>query len=282
MTHKQARDRTQAHRARWTARPLGLCLSAAVAAFAVLARPVSADEGTVQTTPASVERLETTQPNAVEGPSKQADFASVKVSRDARHVANWVVHSGDNQGMAFAIIDKPRAKVLVFDPSGRIQGAAPVLLGMARGDHSVPGIGERKMSDIRPEERTTPAGRFVAEPGRNLRGEDIVWIDYDAAVSMHRVRANNPKERRLQRLATPTATDNRISYGCVNVPAAFYDAVVSPAFRDAKGIVYVLPDTRSTREVFGSSFDVKETHNGAVMPSTAARPSQVAHAVGES
>ena len=38
-----------------------------------------------------------------------------------------------------------------------------------------------------PEERTTPAGRFVAERGQNLRGEDVVWIDYDAAVLMHRV-----------------------------------------------------------------------------------------------
>jgi hypothetical protein len=63
-----------------------------------------------------------------------------------------------------------------------------VLLGLARGDVSVPGIGERKISDINPHERTTPAGRFISEPGRNLSGEDIVWVDYDAAVSMHRVR----------------------------------------------------------------------------------------------
>ena len=79
-----------------------------------------------------------------------------------------------------------------------------MLLGLARGDDTVPGIGEKKLSEIPPEERTTPAGRFVAEPGVNAEGDDIVWVDYDAAVSMHRVRTTNPVERRLQRLLSRT------------------------------------------------------------------------------
>jgi hypothetical protein len=106
------------------------------------------------------------------------------------------------------------------------------------------------MADIRDDERTTPAGRFVSEPGRNLSGEDIVWVDYDAAVSMHRVRATNKSERRLERLATPTAADNRISYGCINVPAAFYDAHVKPSFGTAKAVIYVLPETRPASTLF--------------------------------
>lgn len=56
-----------------------------------------------------------------------------------------------------------------------------------------------------PHERTTPAGRFLAEAGRNADGDDIFWVDYDVAVSMHRVRAHVPAERRLQRLASPTS-----------------------------------------------------------------------------
>ena len=139
----------------------------------------------------------------------------------------------------------------VFDAAGNPRGSSPVLLGLAVGDDSVPGIGERKMSDIRPAERTTPAGRFVSEPGRNLQGEDIVWIDYDAAVSMHRVRNGNQADRRLERLATPTPADNRISYGCVNVPAAFYDAFIKPFFGVKPAVVYVLPETRPASAVFG-------------------------------
>jgi hypothetical protein len=182
--------------------------------------------------------------------SKQADFEQERASREARQVADWVVNSGDNHRMPFVIVDKTDAKVFVFHADGRLRGAAPALLGMARGDDAVPGIGDRKISSIRTEERTTPAGRFVAALDRNLRGEEILWVDYATAISMHRVHANKPKERRLQRLATPTPLDNRISYGCINVPAKFYDNVVRPAFNGTNGIVYVLPETRLAREVF--------------------------------
>ena len=188
---------------------------------------------------------------------QRADFAREQASRDARHVADWVVDSGDNVDKPFVIVDKTNARVFVFDAAGRIRGAAPALLGSARGDHSVPGIGDRELSDMLPKDRTTPAGRFVAALGRNFRGEDVVWVDYDAAVSLHRVITSNPKERRLHRLATPTPKDNRISYGCINVPARFYETVVSPTFAGTDGIVYVLPETRPARSVFGT-FDVAQ------------------------
>jgi len=129
--------------------------------------------------------------------------------------------------------------------------------GLARGDYAVPGIGDRKLSGIRPEERTTAAGRFVASLGFNFHGKDVLWVDYNGAVSLHRVITTKPSERRLQRLATPTPLDNRISYGCINVPEKFYNNVVSPAFTGTYGIVYVLPETRSNSEIFASYYDVE-------------------------
>src|SRR5687768_2811245 len=143
-----------------------------------------------------------------------------------------------------------------------IRGAAPALLGLARGDDTVPGIGDRALAAILPEERTTPAGRFVAQRGMAFRGEDVLWVDYESGVSMHRVVTGNARERRLERLATPTPGDNRISYGCINVPAAFYDNVVAPSFIGTTGIVYVLPETRPVRQVFGS-YDVDERRSYA-------------------
>ena len=109
------------------------------------------------------------------------------------------------------------------------------------------------MAQVLPHERTTPAGRFLAEPGHNAQGEDIVWVDYDTAVSFHRVRVANPSDRRLQRLATPTASDNRISYGCINVPVNFYNNVLRPAMTESGAVVYVLPETRSWQQVFWPS-----------------------------
>lgn len=170
---------------------------------------------------------------------------------DVHALWRWVQAARDARGAPFAIIDKRGARLWVFDGAGLPLGNAPVLLGLARGDGSVPGIGERAMAEIRPHERTTPAGRFVAEPGRNAAGEDIFWVDYDAAVSLHRLRRVHASERRDERLASPTAQDNRITYGCINVPAVFYDVRLRPLF--ARGaVVYILPDTLPLRAVFAS------------------------------
>ena len=183
--------------------------------------------------------------------SRAQPARSLQGATSWRDVSAWIRASGDNGGKPFAIIDKKAAIVHIFGAAGDWRASSPVLLGLAVGDESVPGIGERKMADIKPHERTTPAGRFVSEPGVNLQGEDIVWIDYDAAVSMHRVRTSNKADRRLQRLATPTVADNRISYGCVNVPAAFYDRFIKPAFGAAPAMVYVLPETHPLSDLPG-------------------------------
>lgn len=178
---------------------------------------------------------------------KFADFKGHAASPEAIHVANWVVDASDSHHMPFVIIDKRNAQVHVFDAQGALLGSSPVLLGSAHGDDSVKNIGERPIAQVRPEERTTPAGRFVTEPGRNATGEDVIWVDYDAAVSMHRVRATNPKERRLERLATATSDDNRISYGCINVPVAFFEGVLSPTLKQVHAIAYVLPETGQSK-----------------------------------
>ncbi len=187
--------------------------------------------------------------------ARRAQFGREKASGEARHVADWVVDAGDNRGLPFIIVDKVNAKVFVFRADGTLRGAAAALLGLARGDDAAPGIGDRELSKILPGEKTTPAGRFVAALGGNMRGEDVLWVDYDTATSMHRVLTTNPREHRAQRLATPTARDNRISYGCINIPVTFYENVVRPAFTGTDGIVYVLPETRPARAVF-ASYDV--------------------------
>ena len=165
-------------------------------------------------------------------------------------VKTWVLETADNQGLPFIIVDKVNAQVLAFDREGRLLGAAPVLLGLAPGDVSPPGIGDSPLSGIAPEDRITPAGRFLASMGENLGGKGILWIDYDAALSLHPVITTRASDRRLQRLASATALDNRISYGCINVPVTFFEKVVQPAFNGTVGVVYILPETRSIEHVF--------------------------------
>lgn len=204
--------------------------------------------------PASTVYAPASQPGAS---SRRADFRNTEVSPQARDTANWVVDSGDNQGMPFIIIDKMQARVLVFDARGQLSGTASALLGLAVGDDSVPGIGQRKLSSILPHERTTPAGRFVASLAPNLKGEEILWVDYQNAIAMHPVVTSNPKERRTERLASSRLQDKRISYGCINIPADFYRSYVSPALRDTNGVVYVLPETRPNASVFTAYYQVR-------------------------
>jgi hypothetical protein len=165
-------------------------------------------------------------------------------------VADWVTASGDNHGAPFAIIDKATATVFVYDRRGGLQGAAPALIGVAPGDDSVPGIGERPLSSLLEEEKTTPAGRFVISFGRDLKGAPVLWIDYQTAISIHPVVTTNRKEQRQVRLDSPSPEDNRITYGCINVPMAFYEEVVHPAFAEGKGVFYILPEEKPLEAVF--------------------------------
>jgi len=164
-------------------------------------------------------------------------------SRRTKDMADWVVTSKDNRNKPFAIVDKVNAKVHVYTADGKSYGEAPVLLGLAKGDHSVPGIGDKSFAQITPMERTTPAGRFEAIMGLNHKGNEILWLDYEQALSMHAVIQGTPLERRAERLASPTPLDNRISYGCINVPVPYFQNVIQGNFAASGGIVYVLPET---------------------------------------
>lgn len=174
----------------------------------------------------------------------------VALTSDALELVGHVRQSNDHHGAPFLVLDKRAARLWVFDAQARLLGSAPVLLGLAIGDDTVPGVAEMPLPEIADAARTTPAGRFVIEPGRNLHGDDILWIDYEAAVSMHRVRSVNAGERRLARLASPRAADRRISYGCINVPVAFFNRVLTPFFAESRAIAYVLPETRPMAAVF--------------------------------
>lgn len=182
--------------------------------------------------------------------AKLADLRGEQASSDVHRVADWALGSGDTGGLPFVIVDKRDSRVYVFDAQGQLSGETPALVGAARGDDSVPGIGTRPIASIRPEERTTPAGRFTAVMGRGPEGEDILWVDYEHAIALHRVVTHVPQERRLERLQSKIPAERRITYGCINVPVAFYDTVVEPMFEHTRGIVYVLPEQKRPEDVF--------------------------------
>ena len=181
-----------------------------------------------------------------------ADSAWKRANVDVRTAALWVAANADNQRLPFVVIDKKNAQIFVFGVDHQLKGVSPVLLGLALGDDGLVSMVGRDVSSLRPSERTTPAGRYAAEPGHNLRGEAIVWLDYDAQLAIHRLRPDAQHERRAHRLATPNVHDNRISLGCVVVPVAFYENVIGPMLGSSRSVVYVLPETRPLMEMLST------------------------------
>jgi hypothetical protein len=178
---------------------------------------------------------------------------AASLTHDAQQLRDSVLKTHDAQDSAFAIVDKKAARIYVFDARGRLRGQSSALLGQAAGDDSAPDVGEHTQEGfVPPAERTTPAGRFVAHPGVNISGEQVIWVDYDAAFAIHRLRPGRSKRAREVRLASPRPQEHRVSYGCVVVPVRFYEDVVQRWLGKGAPVVYVMPENGDAREVFGA------------------------------
>jgi hypothetical protein len=184
-------------------------------------------------------------------PARAATLPAILPSDDATRVARWVAASADNHGLPWAVVDKRNAALFLFDPQGKPLAAVPVLVGIAIGDEASPGVGSKRLADLGPAEKTTPAGRFLAKFGLPVEGQRVLWVDYATSVALHPIPKDaGPREHRRERMLSPTPDDNRITFGCINVPKAFYGSLLSPLFRKKGGYVYVLPDRKPLEDVF--------------------------------
>lgn len=161
-----------------------------------------------------------------------------------KEFAEIVVKKEDNKKKSFIILDKKNAKIYVFDQKGIILGHAPVLLGLAIGDELSPEIARLPLSQIKPSNRITPAGRYIGEIGKDTHGKAVLWVDFEGNLAIHPV-IDVPKQHRLERIKSDTIEDNRISWGCINVPKLFFNKYILKNFSRTKGIVYILPEVKN-------------------------------------
>ncbi|CAN5151689.1 hypothetical protein BH10PSE12_BH10PSE12_17400 [soil metagenome] len=208
--------------------------------------------GLALTAPVSPQVAESVKATALgQAPTADGEKAgAAPPSEAARRVADWIATSGDNGTRPYIIIDKIAATAFLFDAKGAPLAQVPVLIGIAPGDEATPGVGSKKLAEIGPAERTTPAGRFLAKFGLAAGKQRVLWVDYAISVALHPIPTGNPKEQRRARMLSPTADDNRITFGCINVPMAFFSKSVRPLFQKKGGYVYVLPDTKPIEAVF--------------------------------
>lgn len=172
------------------------------------------------------------------------------LSIGAQRVTAWVAESGDHNGLPYVVIDKPAAAIYAFDATGKPVGFGPVLIGRALGDDATPGVGSKSLAEIGPAEKTTPAGRYLAKFGLAAGKNKVLWVDYATSVAMHTIPKGNPKENRTKRMLSPEIDDNRITFGCINVPKALYNGKIAPLFGRKGGYVYILPDTKPLEDTF--------------------------------
>lgn len=178
-------------------------------------------------------------------PAAASGAATVSGSpaRATQQFAQQVLALGDHRQQPFAIVDKRAALLSIFSAGGQLLGSTPVLLGSVLGDHSVAGVGDRAQTgQLRPGDATTPAGRFQSEPGHNNTGELVIWLDYELAFAIHRLRPGAAQADRARRLAARDPRRKRVSAGCVVVPVAFFEQRVQALLGRQPGVVYVLPE----------------------------------------
>ena len=171
-------------------------------------------------------------------------------SREVLDTVEWVGATRDNAGLPFVVVDKVNARVYAFTPAAQLKATAPVLLGGGVGDTVLVGP-DVPMSAIPVQKRITPAGRYPSRLVIDNHGKTVLLVDGPNLITMHIVAKGTPAQRRAERLASAAADDNRVSFGCINVPPAFFTSVLDPDFRPGQGIVYVLPEKTTAAQLFG-------------------------------
>lgn len=186
-------------------------------------------------------------------------LARERASLDVERVARWAIESQDHAGLPFLVVDKARAKLFAFDAGGRLVASSPVLLGASRADGPAAA-------------GATPAGRFVGATWLSARGDGIVWINADAALTLYGIPAGISPGRSMQRLASPELDDKRISDGSLHVAGQFYRDYLTP-LQGQVSIAYVLPEVLPVRDVFSLENDPRIDVAQSPRSQAARRPS---------
>lgn len=180
---------------------------------------------------------------------KSAESNSVsndESNSDAGLVYKYVMESQDNDVSPFIIVSKREGVLRMYDKDGKLLHKTNVLLGKDYGDE----IKDRKqtLDEILAgsKEKITTSGRFETKTTKSGEYGRVVATDdlENYRIAIHRVCLKFAHEKRAQRLAG--VGSNRISFGCINVPATSSD-YVNNTFENG-GVVYVTPDFQETSE----------------------------------
>ena len=158
----------------------------------------------------------------------------VVMSSAAKATLDHINETSDNGGRPFIIADKKAGKLYLMNAEGKVVETTPALFG-------------KDSSDAARTDRATGAGKYDLTYNRDQRlpsGYEGSVQSFDTGTNgetfaIHRV-IDIKGENRSGRLASATARDNRITHGCINVPAEFYNKHLDG---ELGAVLYVLPET---------------------------------------
>lgn len=146
------------------------------------------------------------------------------------------------EAASYMVVDKLNAFVFVYSANGELIGKAPALVGQTLGDADSPVPGNKKLTDFKPNERITPAGRFKLTAGLDLKGNHVLWFNYNSMLAIHSVQSGPTYLNRIEKLKKNSPKDRRLTLGCVVVEHDFFEKVIMPVLSKSDSFVYILPE----------------------------------------
>ena len=187
------------------------------------------------------------------------EVAKAKMSPLAQDVYSAMAPVAMKSGKWFMVADKPNGMMHIFKEDGSHALSDPTLYGKDKGDVM------EAVSSLEGGAKITPAGKFTLKSMKSeYAGKQMLVLveskDSTGYIAIHAADVSTPSENRLGRLDTPTAEDNRVSYGCINTKHdTFVNKIVPNIDSLDGGLIFVLPETaEATAEMFKPETKVAE------------------------
>jgi hypothetical protein len=211
--------------------------------------------------------------------------ARAKMSDKAIAVYEAQAHVAIARGKGFFIADKPNGVIHVFDKDGKYVATSAALYGAQAGDTFTEWQRTASVDELSPTDKITPAGTYRVnwKVDPEYRGGGAFYLTdaktgkFQGGVAIHAVYTGTPSEHRTARLATPTAADNKVSFGCINTANEVFLKDVVPHKADFEnGLVFVLPDVVPNTEALFPTEKAKVTQEvpGKPTPAPSGAPSE--------
>lgn len=147
-------------------------------------------------------------------------FCNVCFGSDAR-----IDHLIATNDAVFLVADKTNGEILLINPVTGSIDRSPALYGRRIADSF---DFNRYDLELRTAPFITPSGEFVITKAYSTRLKKNIFIfmhGTNMLMAIHSVYLGAPRQQRLERLQTPTPSDNRITNGCINVPDEFWHRI---------------------------------------------------------